>query len=98
MNRQGHRSFGILLLLMQFVAPAGSAASVGTDEQAVGLVKVLAPGYRPWFSPLLEWPGGETEALLFVLQAALGIGVIGYYLAVKRRQHRRGKKDDASVA
>lgn len=99
MIRDSHRSRGALLALLLMVAtPLLATAAVGTDEQAVGLVKVLAPDYRPWFSPLLELSGGGTEALLFALQAALGLGVIGYYLVMKHRQHRDGKKDDVNVA
>lgn len=44
----------------------------------------VAPDYEPWFQPLLEPPGGETESLLFALQAALGAGVIGYAIGLYR--------------
>jgi cobalt/nickel transport protein len=84
-----------LLTVASAVLAAGPA---GTDEQAVGMVKVLAPDYRPWFSPLLEPPPGGAETLLFALQAACGLGVIGYYLIVKRRQLRAGKKDGSRAA
>lgn len=50
----------------------------GADGQAEKLVGVIAPEYEPWAEPLIELPGGETESLLFCLQAALGGIVLGY--------------------
>lgn len=58
----------------------------GADGEAEGAILEVAPEYQPWFSPIWEPPGGETESLLFALQAALGAGVIGYYFGVKRGQ------------
>lgn len=58
----------------------------GADGEAEGIISEVAPDYQPWFSPVWEPPGGETESLLFALQAALGAGVIGYYFGVKRGQ------------
>lgn len=58
----------------------------GADGEAEGVILEVAPEYQPWFSPVWEPPGGETESLLFALQAALGAGVIGYYFGVKRGQ------------
>lgn len=58
----------------------------GADGEAEGAILEVAPDYQPWFSPVWEPPGGETESLLFALQAALGAGVIGYYFGVKRGQ------------
>lgn len=49
----------------------------GADGAAEEAITEVAPGYTPWFTPLLEPPGGETESLLFALQAALGAGLIG---------------------
>lgn len=58
----------------------------GADGEAEGAILEFAPNYQPWFEPLWSPPGGETESLLFALQAALGAGVIGYYFGVKRGQ------------
>lgn len=58
----------------------------GADGEAEGAILEVAPNYQPWFEPLWSPPGGETESLLFALQAALGAGVIGYYFGVKRGQ------------
>ena len=63
----------------------------GADDQAKDVIGKLAPGYRPWFKPLMEPPSTEIGSLLFALQAALGAGYIGYYLgmAVARSGKRR---------
>ncbi|MFV9505808.1 MAG: energy-coupling factor ABC transporter substrate-binding protein [Oscillochloridaceae bacterium umkhey_bin13] len=58
----------------------------GADGAAVDAILAIAPEYEPWFEPLLEPPGGETESLLFALQAALGAGLIGYFFGLKRGQ------------
>jgi cobalt/nickel transport protein len=58
----------------------------GADGEAESAISEVAPNYQPWFEPLWSPPGGETESLLFALQAALGAGVIGYYFGVKRSQ------------
>ncbi|MEJ8547826.1 energy-coupling factor ABC transporter substrate-binding protein [Brevibacillus borstelensis] len=56
----------------------------GADGAAEEAIMEIAPDYEPWFQPLLEPPGGETESLLFALQAALGAGVIGYAIGLYR--------------
>lgn len=58
----------------------------GADGAAEGAILEVAPNYEPWFESLWSPPGGETESLLFALQASLGAGVIGYYFGVKRGQ------------
>jgi len=65
----------------------------GADGQAKDLVASIAPGYRPWATPLLEPPSGEIESLLFALQAAIGAGVIGYWYgcARTRREYESGE-------
>lgn len=52
----------------------------GADGIAEDVIAEINPDYEPWFEPLIEPPGGETESLLFSLQAALGAGVIGFIL------------------
>jgi cobalt/nickel transport protein len=61
----------------------------GTDAQAQALITQAHPDYRPWLSPLWEPPSGEIESLLFALQAALGAGLLGYYLGLRRGQAQR---------
>ncbi len=62
----------------------------GADGKAEELIGEINPNYKPWFNNLIELPGGETESLLFALQAALGSGVVFYVLG-----YLKGKKDVA---
>ncbi len=51
----------------------------GADGAAEDVIAELNPDYEPWFGGIgFEPPGGETESLLFALQAAIGSLVIGY--------------------
>lgn len=62
----------------------------GADGQAEDAISVINPNYEAWASPILEPPGGETESLLFCLQAAAGSGAfffgLGYLVARKKFQ------------
>ena len=49
----------------------------GADDEAEELIAEVAPDYKPWAENIFEPPGGETDSLLFCLQAALGAGLIG---------------------
>ena len=49
----------------------------GADGMASDVIEEIAPDYEPWAESLIEPPGGETESLLFALQAAFGAGIIG---------------------
>jgi cobalt/nickel transport protein len=60
----------------------------GADDQAKDVIGKIAPGYQPWFRPLMEPPSGEVGSLLFALQAALGAGFIGYWLGTVRTRAR----------
>lgn len=60
----------------------------GADGAAEAVITEVAPGTEPWFEPLWSPPGGETESLLFALQAALGAGFVGYYFGLKRGEKR----------
>ncbi|WP_331654698.1 energy-coupling factor ABC transporter substrate-binding protein [Anaerosporobacter sp.] len=63
----------------------------GADGQVEEIILEINPEYEAWASPVMEPPGGETESLLFCLQAALGAGVFGYGLGVLRERSRKEK-------
>jgi cobalt/nickel transport protein len=65
----------------------------GADSQAEEVIAELAPGYTPWFAPIWEPPSGEVETLFFSLQAALGAGLIGYYLGYHRGRKASARQD-----
>lgn len=70
----------------------------GADGEAGEVIEEMHEGeFEPWFTPFWEPPGGETESLLFALQAALGSGVIFYCLGYLKGKHEQ-KKADVSQA
>ena len=60
----------------------------GADGAAEDVIAEMNPDYEPWAENIIELPGGETETLLFCLQAALGALIIGYgfgYFAARKK-------------
>lgn len=79
----------VLLAIALIVVPLvikPQANYEGADGQAEEVINQIAPNYTPWFSSLYEPPSGEIESLLFSIQAALGAGIIGYYIGSKRKK------------
>ena len=68
----------------------------GSDGQAEEAIAEIDNTYEPWFSSIMEPPGGETESLLFCLQAALGAGAFGYGMGylVSRKKYSKKDNDD----
>lgn len=84
----------ILLTVLLVIIPLitkGHEEFGGADGQAEEAILEINPEYEPWFESFWEPPSGEIESLLFSLQAALGAGVICYYLG-----YSKGKKKIAS--
>ena len=67
----------------------------GADDKAQQAIATVAPGYQRWFEPLLEPASGEIASLLFALQAALGAGVIGYWLGCAVTRDKLRKQGEA---
>ncbi len=95
------RNGGLLVLAVVLVVGSvliGSrregAEFAGSDGQAMAAVATIQPDYQPWFGLIWE-PPAEIASGLFALQAALGAGVLGYYLGFKRgqAQGRRNRAD-----
>ncbi|MBR0597324.1 energy-coupling factor ABC transporter substrate-binding protein [Sinanaerobacter chloroacetimidivorans] len=64
----------------------------GADGAAEEAITKINPTYIPWAESLVEPPGGETESLLFCLQAGIGAGIFGFgfgYL-VARKKFQKG--------
>jgi ABC-type cobalt transport system, periplasmic component len=84
----------IILLLLCVVIAAVPLLTIkdsefgGADGEAEDAILEINPDYEPWAESILEPPGGETESLLFALQAAIGAGVVfygfGYFSARKK--------------
>lgn len=85
-------------------SPDGRPGEVfgGADGKAQQAIGEIAPDYKPWFAPILEPASSEIASLLFALQAAIGAGLIGYWLGASvtrdklRRQAERDKRGTAS--
>ncbi|KJS85831.1 MAG: cobalamin biosynthesis protein CbiN [Peptococcaceae bacterium BICA1-8] len=60
----------------------------GADGIALEAIKETNQEYKPWFTSFWQPPGGETESLLFALQAAFGAGFLGYYIGYKKGQKK----------
>ena len=68
----------------------------GADGQAEEAITAIDPDYEPWASSILDPPGGETESLLFALQAAIGAGVVCFglgYLVARRKYRSAGQTE-----
>lgn len=83
LNAEWLTSLAIVALLGLIAVPmvipeAGRWA--GLDGMATGAVTGSNPSYQPWFQPVWTPPSGEVKSALFALQAALGGGIVGYYL------------------
>lgn len=85
----------ILLLICVIIAVVPLATNKesefgGADGAASEIIEKTHPDYETWADPVLEPPGGETESLLFCLQAAIGAGIFGYGIGtLKERSKRR---------
>jgi cobalt/nickel transport protein len=80
--------------------PGNEALSVfsGADTRAQQAIVTIAPDFKPWFAPLFEPPSGEIASLLFALQAAIGAGVIGYWLGLSVARERARCAQAAQVS
>ena len=104
MSRKAN-SIIILLLLCVLIAVIPLTMSKnkgsefgGADGEAETAITEINPDYEAWASPILEPPGGETESLLFCLQAGLGAGVFGYLLGVLRERAKHESKAESAPA
>jgi cobalt/nickel transport protein len=77
----------VLLVVVPLYLNPGSQFA-GADGAAEAAIKEIQPQATPWFRPFWAPPGKETESLLFALEAALGSGVIGYFLGLKRGERK----------
>ncbi len=83
---------GVIPLVLHHGAGNGTTEIfTGADGQAEALVGEIDPGYKPWFAPIWEPPSGEIESLLFGLQAAIGSGLLFYYIG-----YHRGRKSKSA--
>jgi cobalt/nickel transport protein len=83
--------FAIIALLVVAVLAYGASQDWefgGADDGAEGVVEEVDPDYEPWWNGIFgdyELPG-ETEGMLFALQAAIGAIIIGYFIGAYTRK------------
>ena len=87
-------TLAVLLIIMPLVMNP-NAEYGGADGEAETLITEIAPDYEPWFESFYEPPSGEIESLLFSVQAALGAGIIFYYLGYKKGQRKSSKTKES---
>lgn len=98
----------IVLAIMISIAPLyivkkqDAGVFGGADDQAKAMITNVQPEYKPWFSPVWTPPSGEVASLLFAVQAALGSGVLFYYLGYRKGRSvsaaEKSLKDDHASA
>ena len=97
MNRQNIillAAAALIAVVPLFMTVKGEDPFAGADAKAEALVQELRPDYAPWAKALWTPPSREIESLLFMLQAALGAGWLGYYLGLRRGECRaRGERE-----
>ena len=91
-NKRLKRQNYILLLLVLTIPVVslwlgGDSEFGGADGKVVEMIDAGQSNYIPWFESIWAPPGGETESLLFSLQAAVGAGVLFYIIG-----YIKGKK------
>ena len=77
----------LLAIIPLFIQKVLNLVVLMEAEAAIGEINAE---YEPWFESLWEPPSGEIESLLFVLQAAIGAGFIGYFIGYMRGKHKEG--------
>ncbi len=90
----GKMKTGIILILLCVLIAVIPLALIkdsefgGSDDAASSTISEIlkVEEYEPWASPVFEPPGGETESLLFCLQAAIGAGIFGYGIGVLKER------------
>jgi cobalt/nickel transport protein len=77
----------VLIFVAQFIYVSSTthAEYGGADDKPAGIIGQITGGtYKPIAKPIWEPPSSEIESLLFALQAAIGAGIIGYFLGYYR--------------
>lgn len=83
----------VLPLCLVSAPPGSDGLFGGSDDHARQAIGAIAPHYAPWFTPLFAPASGEIASLLFALQAAIGAGVIGYWLGLSVARERARAQD-----
>lgn len=77
----------LAIIILPLITKKGAEFG-GADGKAESVITEINPEYEPWFKNLIEPASGEIESLLFASQAALGAGIIGYYIGTTRTKKK----------
>jgi len=81
----------IILLMAWPLLTVKDSEFGGSDGVGSEVIAQIAPDYDPtWISNVWAPPGGETESMLFALQATAGGILIGYFFG-----YYRGKRSES---
>ncbi|WP_333859313.1 energy-coupling factor ABC transporter substrate-binding protein [Clostridium sp.] len=86
-------AFLVILIAVIPLVFMKNAEFAGSDDKAEKAITQIDKNYKPWFSSVWEPPSGEIESLLFALQAAIGSGIVCYYLGYLKGKSKRVEKD-----
>ena len=89
--------FAIIAIFVVVVLAWGNANGAGfggADDGAEDVIAEVDPDFEPWTSGIwgdYELPG-ETEGLLFAVQAAIGAIIIGYFIGRSVQKKKEAKE------
>ena len=66
----------------------------GADGQAENIITEISPDYQPWTSSFFEPASPEIESSLFSLQAAIGVGILGFGFGRLSDKKKEVEKND----
>ncbi|MCB0168609.1 MAG: energy-coupling factor ABC transporter substrate-binding protein [Anaerolineae bacterium] len=79
---------GVVAIVLLMAIPlfvVGDSQFGGSDNAGAEAITVIAPDYNSeWITNFWAPPGGETESMLFALQATVGGILIGYLFGYLR--------------
>lgn len=78
----------LLICLLLIVSPLfmnKNAQFLGADDQAEQMINKIDENYKPWFNSVWEPPSSEVESFIFAAQAAIGAGIIGFFIGKKTK-------------
>lgn len=83
MNKKHLALFLCTALIIIIPFALNTANTGGSDDVAVN--EIQKSGYQPWLKPIWE-PSSGMENLLFAVQAAIGLIIIGCFVGYYRKK------------
>ena len=85
MNKKHLILFLCIVLIIIIPFALNTANNGGSDDMAANTIQ--KSGYEPWFKPIWE-PSSGMENLLFAVQAAIGLVIIGCFIGYYRKKQK----------